>query len=78
MLFADDSAIAAHTAEEIQVLVDRFKSAARSFSLPINLVPLSRKLVVPLVLPCYIRINDENLVECKNFVDLGSTILRFS
>ena len=78
MLIADYSAIVAHTVDEIQVLVDKFEGAARSFSLPINLVPLSRKLVVPLVLPCYIRINDENLVECKNFVDLGSTILRFS
>ena len=30
--FCDDSAIVAHTAEKIQVLVDQFKSAARSFS----------------------------------------------
>ena len=37
LLFADDSAIVAHTAEGTQALVDRFESAARSFGLKINI-----------------------------------------
>ena len=79
MLFADDSAIVAHTAEEIQALVDRFESAARSFSLTINIKKTEclyqpSKLVVPPPMPSDIKINNENLVQCKNFVYLGSTI----
>ena len=35
MLFADDSAIVAQTAKKIHKLVDKFESAARSFSLMI-------------------------------------------
>ena len=38
MLFADDNAIVAHTAKETQVLLDRFKSAARNFRLIVNIM----------------------------------------
>ena len=37
MLIADYSVIVAHTADEIQVLVDKFEGAARSFSTTINI-----------------------------------------
>ena len=79
MLFADDSAIVAHTAEEIQALVDRFEGAARSFSLKINIKKTEclyqpSKLVVPPPMPSEIKINNEILVQCRNFIYLGSTI----
>ena len=37
MLFADDSALVAHTADDMQKLVDRFSEAAAKFSLKINI-----------------------------------------
>jgi len=37
MLFADDSALVAHSAEDMQLLVDRFARAATQFSLKINI-----------------------------------------
>ena len=37
MLIADYSAIVAHTVDEIQVLVDKFEGAARSFRPTINI-----------------------------------------
>ena len=37
MLFADDSALVAHTVGDIQVLVDKFAETAKSFSLKINI-----------------------------------------
>ena len=79
LLFADDSAIVAHTAEGTQALVDRYKSAARSFGLKINIKKTEclyqpSKLVVPPPMPSDIKINNEKLVRRKNFVYLGSTI----
>ena len=79
LLFADDSAIVAHTAEGTQALVDRFESVARSFGLKINIKKTEclyqpSKLVVPPPMPSDIKINNEKLVQSKNFVYLGSTI----
>ena len=73
LLFADDSAIVAHTAEGTQALVDRFESAARSFGLKINIKKTEClyqpiKLVVPPPMPSDIKINNEKLVRSKNFV----------
>ena len=69
----------AQSAEKIHVLLDRFESADRSFNLTINIKQTEcfyqpSKLVVPPTLPSYIRINNENFIQCKNFVYLGSTI----
>ena len=55
------------------------KSTARSFSLTINIKKTEclyqpSKLVVPPPMPSDIKINNENLVQSKNFVYLGSTI----
>ena len=68
----------AQSAEKIHVLLDRFESADRSFNLTINIKQTEcfyqpSKLVVPPTLPSYIRINNENFIQCKNFVYLGST-----
>ena len=41
MLFADDSALVAHTAEDMQMLVDCFARAASHFSLKINIKKMS-------------------------------------
>ena len=66
MLFADDSAIVAHTAEGTQALVDRFESAARSFGLKINIKKTEclyqpSKLVVPPPMPSDIKINNDRM-----------------
>ena len=79
LLFADDSAIVAHTAEGTQALVDRFESAARRFGLKLNIKKTEclyqpSKLVVPPPMPSDIKINNEKLVRSKNFVYLGNTI----
>ena len=37
LLFADDSALVAHSAEEMQKIVDAFSNAAKKFSLKINI-----------------------------------------
>ena len=79
MLLAGDSVIVAHSAEEIQVLVDRFKSAARSFSLTINIKETEclyqpTKQEVPLLMLSDIRINNESLVQCKNPFCVGTTL----
>ena len=38
LLFADDSALVAHSAEEIQKIVDAFSDASKKFGLKINIV----------------------------------------
>ena len=73
MLVAKDNVIVDHTFEEIQVLVDKFESAPRSFCLTINIKKTEcfhkpTKLMVPLPpMLFYIRINVENIVQFKNF-----------
>ena len=37
LLFADDSALVAHSAEEIQKIVDAFSDASNAFGLKINI-----------------------------------------
>jgi len=79
MLFADDSALVAHEEESMQVLVDRFSAAAKQFSLKINIRKTEClyqpvKNVNPVPSPKEINVEGEGLVQCKNFVYLGSTI----
>ena len=38
LLFADDSALVAHTMEDIQKIVDAFSSASKKFGLKINIL----------------------------------------
>ena len=37
LLYADDSALVAHSAEEIQIIVDAFSDASKKFGLKINI-----------------------------------------
>jgi hypothetical protein len=79
MLFADDSAIVAHNAQDMQTLVDKFSKTAKQFSLKIN-ISKTECMYQPVKLfstpppPTPITIDGEDLVQCKNFVYLGSTI----
>lgn len=79
MLFVDDTALVAHNAADIQLLVDEFARAAAQFSLEINikkkeclLQPV--KLLNPPPWPESIMINQELLVQSTDFTYLGSTI----
>ena len=51
LLFADDSALVAHTASDIQLLVDRFSMAASQFSLRINHIYTKIKTYFMALLP---------------------------
>ena len=79
MLFADDSALVAHTAEDMQMLVDCFARAASHFSLKINIKKTEClyqpvKLIRPPPVPVDIMINNQALVKCTDFRYLGSTV----
>ena len=79
LLFADDSALVAHTPDGIQVLVDRFATAARQFSLQINIEKTEclyqpPKFLCGVSLPTTISINGKSLKQCKTFKYLGSTV----
>ena len=45
MLFADDSAVVAHSAEDIQKLINSFAKAAAQFSLRINIKKTDRMFI---------------------------------
>ena len=79
MLFADDSALVAHSATEMQLLIDRFAKAAAQFSLKINIKKTECmyqpiKLLHPPPDPEIITINREPLVYATDFTYLGSTV----
>jgi hypothetical protein len=79
MLFADDSALVAHTAVDMQKLVDRFSDAAAKFSLKINIKKTECmyqpvKLIQPPPQPTDITIDQEHLVQASDFTYLGSTV----
>jgi hypothetical protein len=79
MLFADDSALVAHTASDMQLLVDRFAKAATQFSLKINIKKTEClyqpiKLLSPPPEPQVITINQMPLVQTTDFTYLGSTV----
>lgn len=79
MLFADDSALVAHTASDIQLLVDRFSKAAAQFSMKINIKKTEClyqpvKLLSPPSEPQVITINQIPLVQTTDFKYLGSTV----
>ena len=79
LLFADDSALVAHTASDMQLLLDRFARAASLFSLKINIKKTECmyqpvKLLSPSPEPKDITINQEPLVQATHFTYLGSTV----
>ena len=73
MLFADDAAVATHTQEELQSLMDCFSQACKDFGLAISLKKtnvLRQDTEAPLV----ITIDDYELNAVCQFTYLGSTI----
>lgn len=79
MLFADDTALVAHSAEDMQALVDCFAKTASQFSLKINIKKTEClyqpvKIIRPPPVPVDIMINNEPLVQCTDFKYLGSTV----
>ena len=65
LLFADDSALVAHSAEEMQKIVDAFSNASKKFGLKINI----KKTEV-----LYIMVDGNKLNSVMEFTYLGSTI----
>ena len=47
LLFADDSALVAHSAEEMQKIVDAFSDASKNFGLKINIKKTNPTLQEP-------------------------------
>jgi len=73
MLFADDSALIAHEAESMQLLVNRFSLTAKQFSLKINIKkteclfqPIKNQHVAPS--PGDIIVHDKALLQRTLFI----------
>ena len=73
MLFADDAAVATHTQEELQSLMDCFSQACKDFGLTISLTK-TNVLVQDIEAPPVITIDDYELDAVNQFTYLGSTI----
>ena len=73
MLFADDAAVATHTEEELQTLMDRFSQACNDFGLTISLKK-TNILAQDTEVPPHITIEDQPLDVVHQFTYLGSTI----
>ena len=76
LLFADDSALVAHSAEEMQKIVDAFSDASKKFGLKTNI-----KKTEVLYQPNSTRTQEENIMVNRNklnpvleFTYLGNTI----
>ena len=73
MLFADDAAIATHTEEELQLLMDRLSQACKDFGLIISLPKTNIVGQVTETKPA-IKIGNYELETVSQFTYLGSTI----
>ena len=79
-MFTDDSAVVAHSSDDIQSLVDGFTRAASQFGLIKFNIKKTECLYQPLQNldpvpePTTITINREVLMQCYDFKYLGSTI----
>ena len=73
MLFADDAAVATHTQEELQSLMDCFSQACKDFGLTISLKK-TNVLGQDTEAPPVITIDDYELDDVCQFTYLGSTI----
>ena len=73
MLFADDAAVATHTQQELQSLMDRFSQACKDFELTISLKKMN-VLGQSTETPPSITIDDYELDVVHQFTYLGSTI----
>ena len=77
LLYADDSALAANNAVDMQQIVGRFSSAADMFGLKINISKTELLYQPPpmsIELPETITVHDEPLKTTESFTYLGSTI----
>ena len=72
VLFADDAALAAHTEDELQRLIDRFAKACDEFGLTISLKKTN--VMAQDADPPHISINNYELEVVSDFTYLGSTI----
>lgn len=78
-MFADNSAVVAHRAENIQRIVDRFAQTVAQFSLKINIKKAEClyqpvKLINPPPEPVTLYINREPLVHCTDSKYLDSMV----
>lgn len=78
LLYADDCGLFAHSEEELQVLMDRFTSAANNFGLTISIkktevmfqaAPYDRTASAPMI-----TVDGEQLTNCDQFTYLGSVL----
>ena len=77
LLYADDSALVANNAVDMQQIVDHFSSAAM-FGLKINISktePLYKPPPMSIELPGMIMVHDEPLKTTESFTYLGSTVM---
>ena len=76
LLFADDSALIAHSAEEIQRIVDAFANASSKFGLKIN-IKKTEVMFQPnstMTMEEDINVDETTLTHVKEFTYLGSII----
>ena len=73
MLFADDAALVAHSAQDLQTLLNQFSSACLEFGLTISLKK-TKILSQGTDIPPTIKIKDKYIESVKNFVYLGFSI----
>ncbi|PFX13797.1 hypothetical protein AWC38_SpisGene22091 [Stylophora pistillata] len=79
ILFAGDTALVAHNAADIQLLVEEFARAAAQFSMKMNIKKTEClfqpvKLLNPPPGPESIMVNPEPLVQSTDFTYLGSSV----
>ena len=73
LLFADDAALVAHSAQDLQTLLNQFSSACSDFGLTISLKK-TKVLSQGTDIPPSIKIDGKDIENVKNFVYLGSNI----
>ena len=73
MLFADDAALATHTEEALQRLIDCFSSACKEFGLMVSIKKTNVSVQDVSQAPS-IQIDDHTLEVVDEFIYLGSTI----
>ena len=75
LLFADDSALIAHSAEEIQRIVDAFANASSKFGLKINIKKTEVMFQPNSTMTMEdINVDETTLTHVKEFTYLGSII----
>ena len=77
LLFADDSALLAHSAADIQAITDAFSSASKKFGLKINIKKTEALYQASSHAPSLgepIKVDDAELTSVHDFTYLGSTI----